>query len=86
MGDIGESTPAKAMESARRGRKSETAAQRLERLATKEAEQRMSCVVGEALLAEAKTDSALKSRIVSALRKRVTTEAAKADIAGLLAG
>jgi hypothetical protein len=84
MGDISESAPGKATESARRGRKSETTAQRLEWLATKEAEQRMFCVVGEALLAEAQTDSALNSRIVSVLRKRVTSEAAKADIAGLL--
>lgn len=80
---------------AKRGRKPETPAQRLERLekavaearvAAKEAERRMFCIVGEALLAEAEQDAALKGRITAILRERVTSAGAKADIAGLLAG
>lgn len=78
---------------AKRGRKSETPAQRLARLqhavveakqAAKDAERRMFATVGEALLAEAGADSALKARVVEILRRRVTAASAKADIAALL--
>jgi hypothetical protein len=55
-------------------------------LAAKEAERRMYAIMGEALLAEAETDAALKARIVEMLRHRVTCTTAKADIAALLAG
>lgn len=87
------SAPAEARP--KRGRKPETPAQRLLRLehqlaeakvAAKEAERRMFAVVGEALLAEAAEDAALKACIVDTLRRRVTTASAKADIASLLAG
>ncbi len=79
---------------AKRGRKSETPAQRLERLqravieakhAAKEAERRMYAVVGEAMLAEAESDGAFRARVVAVLRERVTSATAKADIAALLA-
>jgi hypothetical protein len=78
---------------AKRGRKSETPGQRIERLqrellaakhAAKEAEQRQHTIVGAALLAEAETDPALKAQIVAILRRRVTAASAKAEIAALL--
>ncbi len=77
----------------KRGRKSETPAQRLERLqravadakvSAREAERRKCAIVGEALLAEAEADAQLKDRIRDILRKRVTGQQARADIASLL--
>jgi len=84
-----------AQQPAKRGRKSETPAQRLERLlrqvqdakhAAREADQRKNAVVGEALLLESAEDPALKMRVIEILRRRVTTAQAKADIASLLVG
>jgi hypothetical protein len=77
----------------KRGRKSATPAERLVRLAeggaeakaaAKEAEQRRCAIVGAALLAEARDDAALKAQIAEILRRRVTSAAARADIAALL--
>jgi hypothetical protein len=85
-----EDTPARA----KRGRKPETPAQRVARMArqleeakdaAKKAERRMFAVVGEAMLAEAEADPTLNARIVDTLRRRVVTASAKADIAILLA-
>jgi len=95
MNDAVTAIPEMPTAPARRGRKPETAAQRLERLqravveakqAAREAERRKWAVVGEALLAEAEGDAALKYRIVETLRRRVTSASARADIASLLAG
>ncbi len=78
---------------ARRGRKPENAQQRIERLeralvaakqAAKDAEYRRFAIVGEALLAEAEEDEALRKQVAEVLRKRVTRPAARADIATLL--
>lgn len=86
---VSDDTPA----AGKRGRKSENALQRLERLqravadakvAARTAERRKCAVVGEALLAEAETDAALRSRLLDILRRRVTSAQAKADIASLL--
>jgi hypothetical protein len=80
-------------EPARRGRKPETAQQRIERLeralvaakqVAKEAEYRRFAIVGEALLAETEDDEALRRQVAEVLRKRVTRPAARADIATLL--
>lgn len=80
-------------EPAKRGRKSETAQQRIERLeralvaakqAAKDAEYRRFAIVGEALLEEAEQDETLRKQVVDVLRKRVTRAAARADIATLL--
>jgi hypothetical protein len=80
-------------QAAKPGRKAETPVQRIERLerelqaakhAAKEAEQRQFAVVGAALLAEAEGNPALKAQLAEILRRRVTTAAAKADIAALL--
>jgi hypothetical protein len=88
-------SPDNASPPTRRGRKSETPAQRLERLqravadariAAKEAERRMFAVVGEALLAEAEADAQLRARMLDILRRRATGAQARADIATLLAG
>jgi hypothetical protein len=54
--------------------------------AAREAERRKYIIVGQAMLAEAEGDAALKSRIVDTLRRRVTSAATRADIASLLAG
>jgi hypothetical protein len=79
---------------AKRGRKPETRDQRVERMEralaeakakAKEARRDMWAVVGEAMLAEAESDSAFMARVVAILRQRVTSATAKADIAPLLA-
>jgi hypothetical protein len=78
---------------AKRGRKPESPAERIGRLerelqaakhAAKEAEQRQFAIVGGALLAEAEGNPKLKAQLVEILRRRVTTAAAKAEIAALL--
>ena len=74
-------------------RKSETPAQRIERLErelqaakheAKKAEQRRCAIVGAALLAEAEGNPSLRTQFVEILRRRVTSPAAKAEIATLL--
>jgi len=78
---------------AKRGRKSETAQQRFERLerelrtarqAIRDTERRKFQAVGEDVLAELAEDEALKSRVVEILRRRITTASGRADIATLL--
>ena len=87
------SSPDIAASRSKRGRKSETAAERLERLqkavaeakiAARDAERRKCEAVGVALLAEAEADPQLMERIRAVLRRRVTTTQARADIASLL--
>ena len=76
------------------GRKAETPAQRLARLerdvaaakqAVRDAEQRCFATIGAAVKAEADGDGEFKARLHDILRRRVTSKAALADIAGVLA-
>lgn len=85
--------PQQETETAKRGRKSETASQRLERLqkavaeakiAARDAQRRQYAIVGEAVMAEAEADAHLKDRIREILRRRVTGQQSRADIASLL--
>jgi hypothetical protein len=78
---------------AKRGRKSETPEQRVERfertlaeakVKAKEARRDMCAVIGEAMLAEAASDGAFKARVTAVLRQRVTSATAKAAVASLL--
>ncbi|MDN3568718.1 hypothetical protein ACFQY5_36000 [Paeniroseomonas aquatica] len=76
------------------GRKSETPAQRLERLerdiaaarqAVADAEQRKLATIGAAVLAEAGDNPSFMDELQRLLRARVSTKAGKADIASILA-
>lgn len=76
------------------GRKSETPAQRLERLeremtaarrAVAEAEQMTLATVGQAMIAEAESDPAFMARLRDVIRARVTSKPGKAAVAALLA-
>jgi hypothetical protein len=85
--------PQAASTPGKRGRKSETPAQRLERLqravadakiAAREAERRKCEAVGVAVLTEADADPQLKARLRDILKRRVSGQQARADIASLL--